>query len=92
MDMSVKHKKPSIAAQAAAREARLPKLPEHPFDGLVKRLLSAMGAEDLTDAFGKAVVGRAVGAEMHMHLGYRAGEDKPAEQTDERNGVVPKRC
>src|SRR5690606_23703191 len=90
MDMPVKHKKPSIAAQAAAREARLPKLPENLLDGLVDRPMSAMEVEDLIDAFGKAVIERAMGAEMNMHLGYRAGEDKPAEQTDERNGVSSK--
>ncbi|WP_416233099.1 transposase [Castellaniella sp.] len=90
MDMPVKHKKPSIAAQAAARTARFPKLPEHLLDGLVEGPMSAMEVEDLIDAFGKAVIERAMAGEMNAHLGYRAGEDKPAQQADERNGVSAK--
>ena len=90
MEMPVKHKKPSIAAQAAARTARFPKLPDHLLDGLVEGPMSAMEVEDLIDAFGKAVIERAMAGEMNAHLGYRAGEDKPAQQADERNGVSAK--
>ncbi len=84
MDMPVKHKKPSIAAQAAARTARFPKLPEHLLDGLVEGPMSAMEVEDLIDAFGKAVIERAMAGEMNAHLGYRAGEDKQAGPTSRR--------
>ncbi|MGB3705913.1 MAG: transposase [Castellaniella sp.] len=52
--------------------------------------MSAMEVEDLIDAFGRAVIERAMVAEMNVHLGYRPGEDKPAAQTDERNGVRAK--
>lgn len=90
MDIPVKHKKPSIAAQAAARETRLPKLPEHLLDGLVEGPMSAMEVEDLIDAFGKAIIERAMGAEMNVPLGYRPGEDKPVDQADERNGISAK--
>lgn len=90
MDMPVKHKKPSIAAQATAREMRLPKLPEHLLDGLIEGPISAMEVDDLIDAFGRAVIERAMGAEMNVHLGYWPSEDKPVDQADERNGVSAK--
>src|SRR5690606_17029929 len=90
MEMPAKHKKPSIAAPAAARTARFPKLPAHLLDGLVEGPMSAMAVEDLIDDFGKAVIERAMAGEMNAHLGYRAGEDKPAHQADERNGVSAK--
>ena len=76
MDMPVKHKKPSIAAQAAAREARLPKLPENLPDGLVDRPMSAMEVEDLIDAFGKAVIERQ-GANLFFQLISRRYEKGP---------------
>ncbi len=73
MDMPVKHKKPSIAAQAAAREARLPKLPDPLLDGL-SGPHSAMEVEDLIDPFGKAVLERPMAGGMNPHLGYHPVE------------------
>jgi hypothetical protein len=90
MDMPMRHKKTSIAVQSAAREARLPKLPEHLLDGLIDPPMSAMEVEDMIDAFGCAVIGRAMGAEMNRHLGHRHGENEPEAQADRRNGVSPK--
>lgn len=46
--------------------------------------------QDLMLAFNKAIIERAMSAEMSMHLGYKPGEPKPAEQSNERNGVSGK--
>ncbi len=46
--------------------------------------------QDLMLAFNKALIERAMGAEMNMHLGYRPGQPKPSEQTNERNGASGK--
>jgi transposase-like protein len=88
MDMPMK-KKRTIAAQAAAR-GPLPELPRELLDELVKGPMTPGEVGDLMLAFNKAVIERAMGAEMNMHLGYRRGQSKPADQADERNGASSK--
>ena len=82
-------KKRTVAAQAAAR-GPLPDLPTELLDELVKGPMTASEVQDLMLAFNKAIIERAMGAEMNMHLGYRPGEAKPPEQTNERNGASGK--
>ena len=84
MDMSMK-KKLTARAQAAAR-GPLPELPEGLLDELVKGPMSPDAVQDLMMAFNKAIIERAVKAEMNLHLGYKPGEPRPAEQDNERNG------
>jgi len=88
MDMRMK-KKRTIAAQAAAR-GPLPELPQELLDELVKGPMTPGEVGDLMLAFNKAVIERAMGAEMNMHLGYRPGQRKPADQANERNGASGK--
>ena len=88
MDMPMK-KRRSVAAQAAAR-GPLPVLPDALMDELVKGPMTPSQVQDLMLAFNKAIVERAMGAEMNMHLGYRPGEAKPADQDNARNGVSGK--
>ena len=88
MDMPMK-KKRTIAAQAAAR-GPLPELPQELLDELVKGPMTPGEVGDLMLAFNKAVIERAMGAEMNMHLGYRPGQRKPADQANERNGASGK--
>ncbi|TDY26116.1 transposase-like protein [Paraburkholderia sp. BL6665CI2N2] len=88
MDMPMK-KKRTVASQAAAR-GPLPELPEALLDELVKGPMTPAEVQDLMLAFNKALIERAMGAEMNMHLGYRPGQPKPAEQTNERNGASGK--
>ncbi len=88
MDMPMK-KKRTVASQAAAR-GPLPELPEALLDELVKGPMTPGEVQDLMLAFNKALIERAMGAEMSMHLGYRPGQPKPAEQTNERNGASGK--
>lgn len=88
MDMPMK-KKRTVASQAAAR-GPLPALPEGLLDELVKGPMTPGEVQDLMLAFNKAIIERAMSAEMSMHLGYKPGEPKPAEQSNARNGLSGK--
>jgi len=88
MDMPMK-KKRTVASQAAAR-GPLPTLPEGLLDELVKGPMTPAEAQDLMLAFNKAIIERAMGAEMNLHLGYHPGEPKPTGQGNERNGASGK--
>jgi len=88
MDMPMK-KKRTATAQAAAR-VPLPDLPAELMDHLVKGPMTPSEVQDLMLAFNKALIERAMGAEMNLHLGYKAGDAKPSEQANERNGASGK--
>src|SRR3546814_20314798 len=88
MDMPMK-KKRTIATQAAAR-GPLPEVPPELLDELVKGPMTPVEVQDLLLAFNKAIIERAMGAEMNMHLGYRPGQAKTPEQTNERHGASGK--
>ena len=73
-------------ANAAAQAAVLPKIAPELLDQLVKGPMTAEAVEDTSRAFKKALIERALGAEMSHHLGYAAGADKPPSATNHRNG------
>jgi transposase-like protein len=73
-------------ANAAAQAAVLPKIAPELLDQLVKGPMTAEAVEDVSRAFKKALIERALGAEMSHHLGYVAGGDKPQTATNHRNG------
>ncbi len=73
-------------ANAAAQAAVLPKIAPALLDELVKGPMTAEAVEDVSRAFKKALIERALGAEMSHHLGYAAGADKPPSATNHRNG------
>ena len=73
-------------ANAAAQAAILAKIPPELLDQLVKGPMTAAAVEDVSRAFKKALIERALGAEMSHHLGYPAGGDKPESATNHRNG------
>ena len=89
MDVPIMKKRRTVASQAAAR-GPLPALPEALLDELVKGPMTPAEVQDLMLAFNKALIERAMGAEMSMHLGYRPGQPRPSEQTNERNGASGK--
>jgi transposase-like protein len=89
MDMPMKKKRQTVARQAAAR-GPLPELPKELLDQLVKGPMTPAEVQDLMLAFNKAVIERAMGAEMNLHLGYRPGQSKPPGQANERNGASGK--
>jgi transposase-like protein len=73
-------------ANAAAQAAVLPKIPSELLDELVKGPMSAQAVDDASRAFKKALIERALGAEMSHHLGYATGTEKPEAATNHRNG------
>ncbi|WAS57766.1 IS256 family transposase [Burkholderia ambifaria] len=85
----MKKKRQTVARQAAAR-GPLPELPKELLDHLVKGPMTPAEVQDLMLAFNKAVIERAMGAEMNLHLGYPSGQPKPAGQANERNGASGK--
>ncbi len=89
MDMPMKKKRQTVARQAAAR-GPLPELPKELLDKLVKGPMTPVEVQDLMLAFSKAVIERAMGAEMNLHPGYPSGQSKPAGQANERNGASGK--
>jgi len=54
------------------------------------RPLTGAEVEDATRRFKKALLERALGAELTHHLGYAAGAPKPDETTNHRNGTSGK--
>src|SRR6185437_12488354 len=88
MDMPMK-KKRTVASQAAAR-GPLPALPEGLLDELVKGPMTPAEVQDLMLAFNKALIERAMGAEMNMHLGYPPGQPRRDGQTNDGNGASGK--
>ena len=71
---------------AIAQAAVLPKIAPELLDQLVKGPMTAEAVEDASRAFKKALIERALSAEMNHHLGYPAGADKPQSATNHRNG------
>ncbi|WP_423220156.1 IS256 family transposase [Burkholderia multivorans] len=87
--MPMKKKRQTVARQAAAR-GPLRELPKELLDQLVKGPMTPAEVQDLMLAFNKAIIERAMGAEMSLHLGYPSGRPKPAGQANERNGASGK--
>ena len=52
--------------------------------------MSPTDVQALFQSFKRAVIERAMGAEMSHHLGYRAGEARPEGETNHRNGRTGK--
>ena len=72
------------AATAAAQE--LPSIPKELIDEFVKGPMSAEAIQSASMAFKKALIERAMGAELGHHLGYAAGAERPEDATNHRNG------
>lgn len=73
-------------ANAAAHAAVLPKIPPELLDQMVKGPMTPEAVQDASRAFKKALIERAMGAEMTHHLGYAAGGEKPDARSNHRNG------
>src|SRR6185295_18956337 len=73
-------------ANAAAQARVLPTIPPELLDQLVKGPMTAEAVQDASQAFKKALIERALGAEMSHHLGYALGSEKPEAATNHRNG------
>ena len=77
-------------AAIAARSAALPKIPKELLDQFVQGPMTAEAIQDVSMAFKKALIERALGGELSHHLGYAPGGDKPATADNHRNGSTGK--
>ena len=68
----------------------LPRIPKEVIDQLVSGPMTAEAVNAASMAFKKALIERALGAELSHHLGYPPGADKPADADNHRNGVSSK--
>jgi len=74
-------------AAIAARMAALPSIPKELIDQFVSGPMTGEAVNEATAAFKKALIERALGAEMSHHLGYPSGASKPeAGSGNQRNG------
>ncbi|KAI1693160.1 MULTISPECIES: IS256 family transposase [Bacteria] len=64
----------------------LPSIPADLVDQFVKGPMTAEAVQDLSMAFKKALIERALGAELGHHLGYAQGQERPEQATNQRNG------
>jgi putative transposase len=79
-----------MATKQKAPPRELPSIPANVMDELVKGPMTPESVQDLSMAFKKALIERALGAEMGQHLGYGVGTDPPEGATNHRNGTSGK--
>jgi transposase-like protein len=80
---------PSKTRKPKAAQA-LPTIPKELIDQFVNGPMSAEAVNAASMAFKKALIERALGAELTHHLGYAAGADKPLDAKNHRNGASGK--
>jgi transposase-like protein len=68
----------------------LPTIPKELLDQFVNGPMSAEAVNAASMAFKKALIERALGAELTHHLGYASGADKPLDAKNHRNGASGK--
>src|SRR5450631_1050893 len=73
-------------AAIAAKSAALPAIPKELIDQFVTGPMSGEAVNAASMAFKKALIERALGAELGHHLGYPNGADKPEATSNQRNG------
>ena len=86
MPSKTKTKNAAIAAMSAA----LPKIPKELIDQFVTGPMTGEAVNAASLAFKKALIERAMGAELGHHLGYPAGAAKPEPASNQRNGTSAK--
>lgn len=77
-------------AAIAAKSAALPKIPKELLDQFVTGPMTGQAVNAASMAFKKALIERAMGAELGYHLGYPAGAAKPEPAANQRNGTSGK--
>ena len=81
---------PSKTKKLAASAATLPAIPKELIDQFVSGPMTGEAVNDACLAFKKALIERALGAEMGFHLGYPPGGAKPSATVNHRNGSTGK--
>ncbi|TES63863.1 IS256 family transposase, partial [Pseudomonas syringae pv. tomato] len=64
---------------------KLPAIPKELLDQFGGGLMTAEAIEDASAAFKKALIERALNAELGHHLGYPPGAQRPEDETNQRN-------
>ena len=77
-------------AAIAARSAALPKISNELIDQFITGPMTGEAVNAASMAFKKALIERAMGAELGHHLGYPAGASKPDAAANQRNGRTGK--
>jgi len=80
---------PSKTRKASAAQA-LPTIPKELIDQFVSGPMSAQEVNAASMAFKKALIERALGAELTHHLGYAPGAERPEDASNHRNGATSK--
>lgn len=73
-----------------AQKAAQPQIPAEYLKQLIPGPVTPAQFEDIFQRFKKSFMEQALGAEMSAHLGYEAGQSKPAGRTNHRNGKSAK--
>lgn len=73
-----------------ARKKVDPVLPDAQVDALIAGATTIEEFEALFSRLQKRIIERMLAGELTHHLGYAPGADKPADQTNHRNGLTPK--
>ena len=81
---------PSKTEKVELAMAKLPSIPKELIDHFVKGPMTGEAVNEASFAFKRALIERAMGAELSHHLGYSSGEDKPDATTNHRNGATGK--
>lgn len=68
----------------------LPKIPKELLEQFGEGLMTAEAIEDASAAFKKALIERALHAELGHHLGYPSDAQRPEDETNQRNGKSSK--
>ena len=77
---------PRKTKTAGAADAVKPQIPTELLEQLIPGPITPAQFEELFQSFKKAVMERALGAEMSHHLGYSPGQARPDGATNHRNG------
>ena len=80
----------NLKTAAASGKAALPQLSAQMLEELIPGPVTKQQFEDIFQNFKKAFIERALNAEMSHHLGYAAGQAKPEDATNHRNGSSAK--
>lgn len=73
-----------------ARPKQPPEFTNEALDALIGDTKTPQDLSDLYRRLQKRLAERVLAGELTAHLGYGPGEEKPAEQTNHRNGTTPK--
>ena len=80
----------NLKTAAGSGKAALPQLSAQMLEELIPGPVTKEQFEDIFQNFKKAFIERALNAEMSHHLGYAAGQAKPEDATNHRNGSSAK--